>query len=54
MDFPPLLEELRGLLPPGSWLPRKKAPHSRQRIFSLRLTFECFVLANAQTQDCLP
>src|SRR5579863_10353524 len=43
LDFPPLLEELRGLLPPWLLASAEEGPHSRQRIFSLRLTFECFV-----------
>ena len=43
LDFPPLLEELRELLPPWLLAAEAEGPNSRRRIFSLRLTFECFV-----------
>ena len=43
LDFPPLLEELRGLLPPWLLAAEEEGPNSRVRVFSLRLTFECFV-----------
>jgi len=43
LDFPPLLEELRVLLPAWLLAAEEEGPNSRRRVFSLRLTFECFV-----------
>jgi len=36
-------QHLRDLLPAGLLCPQECGPNSRQRVFSLRLTFECFV-----------
>ena len=41
--FPPLLEELRQLLPPELLAAEEKGGNRRNRIFSLRLTLECFL-----------
>ena len=43
LDFPPLAEKLRELLPPQLLASEDEGPNSRERIYSLRLTFECFV-----------
>jgi hypothetical protein len=43
MDFPPLLQQLRLLLPPELLAGAAEGPNSRERIFSLRLTLECFL-----------
>jgi hypothetical protein len=43
LDFPPLLQQLRQLLPPELLAGADQGPNSRDRIFSLRLTFECFL-----------
>jgi hypothetical protein len=43
LDFPPLAEKLRLLLPPQLLSSEDEGLNSRDRIFSLRLTFECFV-----------
>jgi hypothetical protein len=43
LDFPPLLHQLRELLPPELLAGADQGPNSRERIFSLRLTFECFL-----------
>jgi Transposase DDE domain len=43
LDFPPLLQQLRLLLPPQLLAGADEGPNSRERIFSLRLTFECFL-----------
>ncbi len=43
LDFPPLLLQLRQLLPPELLAGSDQGPNSRHRIFSLRLTFECFL-----------
>jgi hypothetical protein len=43
LDFPPLLTQLRQLLPPELLAGSDQGPNSRQRIFSLRLTVECFL-----------
>jgi len=43
LDFPPLLQQLRQLLPPDLLACADQGPNSRQRIFSLRLTLECFL-----------
>ena len=51
LDFPPLLEELRVLLPPWLLAAEEEGPNSRQRIFSLRLTFECFVWQMLKPRD---
>ena len=41
--FPPLLEQLRQLLPPELLAEEEEGDNSRDRIFSLRLTLECFL-----------
>jgi len=41
--FPPLLEQLRQLLPPELLAAAEEGDNSRDRIFSLRLTLECFL-----------
>jgi len=38
-----LQQQLHALLPPGLLASEETGPNSRQRVFSLRLTFECFV-----------
>jgi hypothetical protein len=43
LDFLPLAEKLRQLLPPDLLQSEEEGPNSRDRIYSLRLTFECFV-----------
>jgi len=43
IHFPLLIEQLRALLPPQLLASEEEGPNSRERIFSLRLTFECFV-----------
>jgi hypothetical protein len=43
LDFPPLAEKLRLLLPPQLLAGEEEGQNSRQRVFSLRLTFQCFV-----------
>jgi hypothetical protein len=43
MDFPPLMQQLRQLLPPELLASTDQGPNSRQRIFSLWLTLECFL-----------
>ena len=43
LDFPPLAEKLRELLPPQLLASEDEGPNSRERLYSLRLTFECFV-----------
>jgi len=43
LDFPPLAEKLRALLPPQLLAAEDEGSGSRERIYSLRLTFECFV-----------
>ena len=43
LDFPPLAEKLRLLLPPELLASQDEGPNSRDRIYTLRLTFECFV-----------
>jgi hypothetical protein len=43
LDFLPLCEKLRGLLPAQVLATEDEGPGCRDRIFSLRLTFECFV-----------
>jgi hypothetical protein len=43
MDFPPLLQQLRLLLPPELLAAEEEGTNSRERIFSLRLTLECFL-----------
>jgi len=43
LDFLPLAEKLRQLLPPELLASEDEGCNSRERIFSLRLTFECFV-----------
>ncbi len=43
LDFPPLAEKLRLLLPPELLASEDEGPNSRNRIYPLRLTFECFV-----------
>lgn len=42
-SLPQIQQLLGGLLPAGLLSPEEQGPNSRQRIFSLRLTFECFV-----------
>ena len=43
LDFPPLAAKLRALLPPQWLAAEAEGPNSRERIYSLRLTLECFV-----------
>src|ERR1051325_11943552 len=43
LHFPALLEHLRQWIPPELLASEEEGPNSRQRVFSLRLTFECFV-----------
>src|SRR3989454_9304716 len=43
LDFPPLLQQLRELLPAHLLASEDEGINSRNRVFSLRLTFECFV-----------
>jgi len=43
LHFPALLEELRQWIPPQLLASEEEGPNSRDRVFSLRLTFECFV-----------
>src|SRR5438309_1856016 len=38
-----LQQQLGDFLPPPLLCPQEEGPHSRQRVFCLRLTFECFV-----------
>src|SRR5436190_21505896 len=43
LHFPALLEQLRQLIPPDLLAGAEEGPNSRDRVFNLRLTFECFV-----------
>lgn len=43
LDFPPLAEKLRLLLPPQLLASQEEGQNSRERVFSLRLTFQCLV-----------
>jgi hypothetical protein len=43
MDFPPLMQQLRQLPPPELLASAEEGANSRQRIFSLWLTLECFL-----------
>jgi len=43
LDFPPLLQQIRQLLPPELLTRAAAGPNSRERIFSLGLTLECFL-----------
>ena len=43
LDFPPLAQKLREILSPELLASEDEGPNSRKRIYSLRLTFECFV-----------
>ena len=43
LDFSPLAEQLRRILPPELLAAEDAGPNSRERIYPLRLTFECFV-----------
>ena len=43
LHFPALLDQLRQLIPPELLASAEEGLNSRERIFSLRLTFECFV-----------
>lgn len=43
LDFPPLMQQLRQLLPPELRAATEAGSNSRQRIFSLWLTLECFL-----------
>jgi hypothetical protein len=43
LDFPPLLQQLRQLIPQELLAGARAGPNSRERIFSLRLTFEYFL-----------
>jgi len=43
LDFPPLLLQLRQLLPPELLAGTREGSNSRQRIFTLRLTLQCFL-----------
>ena len=42
-QFPLLVDQLRVLLPPQLLAAEEEGTNSRDRIFSLRLTFECFI-----------
>jgi hypothetical protein len=46
-----LQQHLRDILPAPLLSATEEGPNSRERIFSLRLTFECFIW---QTQNLLP
>jgi hypothetical protein len=43
LDLPALAQQLRELIPAHLLAAEEEGPNSRQRVFSLRLTFECFV-----------
>jgi hypothetical protein len=43
LDFPPLLQQLRQLLPPELLAATDQGSNSRQRLFPLWLTLECFL-----------
>jgi hypothetical protein len=43
LDFPPLMQHLRQLLPPELLAATEAGANSRERIFSLWLTLECFL-----------
>ena len=43
LDFPPLAQNLRQLLPAAVLASSEQGPNSRERIYCLRLSFECFV-----------
>lgn len=43
LEFVPLCQKLRDLLPAHLLASQDEGPGSRERVFSLRLTFECFV-----------
>jgi DDE family transposase len=43
LDLPALAQQLRELIPVHLLASEDEGPNSRERIFSLRLTFECFV-----------
>ena len=43
LDFEPLAEQLRQLLPPELLASADEGPNSRDRIYSLRITFVAFV-----------
>jgi len=43
LDFPPLMQQLRELLPPELLAPTAEGSNSRQRLFPLWLTLECFL-----------
>jgi hypothetical protein len=43
LHFPALLEQLRQWIPAELLASEEEGPNSRERVFSLRLTFECFV-----------
>jgi hypothetical protein len=43
LDFPPLIQQLRELLPAELLASEDEGTNSRDRVFPLRLTFECFV-----------
>jgi hypothetical protein len=43
LDFPPLMQQLRQLLPPELLAATEKGSNSRQRVFPLWLTLECFL-----------
>src|SRR6266849_1362691 len=43
LDFPALAPQLRQWIPAQLLASEEQGPNSRNRVFSLRLTFECFV-----------
>jgi hypothetical protein len=43
LDFPPLMQQLRQLLPPQLLAATEEAPNCRERVFPLWLTLECFL-----------
>jgi len=43
LDFPPLMQHLRQLLPPELRVPADEGSNSRERIFPIGLTLECFL-----------
>jgi hypothetical protein len=43
LDFPPLVEQLRELFPAHLLASEDEGTKSRDRVFSVRITFECFV-----------
>ncbi len=54
IHFPLLVEQLRALLPAQLLSSEDEGTNSRDRIFSLRLTFECFVWQLLKPETFLP